>query len=201
MNSLDTFTLIFNEKVDLEQRQAELIDRIAFFEKREARLLRGVVRPWRTARLERVQELLASANEELEFINDALIDYEGYERPRDTFNFEVETSTLPNGKPFGEATLTIDDSLFDTTYEYGDPITIRSSAMGKRTRNGTRSWHSTTRYGIPEPVVEDGLITVNFGSSKLGEMLTDGYEKFQFKLLDEDRNVFYKQEIDLTSIA
>lgn len=201
MNSLDTFTLIFNEKVDLEQRAAALTDSIAFYEGRIERLENGVVRPWRTRRLERMRELLADASEELEFINDALTDYEGYERPRDSFGFEVETSTLANGKPFAQATLTIDDSLFDDTYEYGDNITVRASATGWKTKNGTRSWHSTTGMGIPEPVVEDGLIKITFGSNKLYRQLTDGYENFQFKLLDEDRNVFYKQEIDLTSVA
>ena len=201
MNSLDTFTLIFNEKVDLEQRAAALTDSIAFYEGRIERLENGVVRPWRTRRLERMRELLADATEELEFINDALVDYEGYERPRDTFEFEVETSTLANGKPFAQATLAIDDSLFDDTYEYGDKITVRSSAMGWKTNRGTRSWHSTTGMGIPEPVVEDGLIKITFGSNKLYRQLTDGYENFEFKLLDEDKNVFYKQEIDLTSVA
>ena len=201
MDPIDTFTLIFNEKLDLEQRAAQLTDSIAFYESRIERLESGVVRPWRTTRLERMRELLADATEELEFTNDALTDYEGYERPRDSFGFEVETRTKDNGKVVGTATLTIDDSLFDDSYEYGDKIIVRSSATGLKTRKGTKSSHSTLGLGIPEPVVEDGLIKITFGSKQLGRQLTDGYETFEFRLLDEDDNVFYKQVIDLTSVA
>lgn len=192
-DELGAFTLIFREKVKLEQRAENLERAIDFYENRLERLEGRAVRPWINDRIDNVTSLLGDAQEELESINDSLTNYANVDAERDSFDISVSTRTLSNGRVYGEATVTVVDSLVDDTFEAGDGLIFRGKASGRPTPYGNSKFTSTARL---TPVAEsaDNVFTFTYGSTTLGDQLTN-YSSFEADLLNADGNFFHTQSI------
>ena len=194
-DTLNFFSYEFQDKVALERRADNLESSIEFFEKRIERLSTGVVRNWKTNRLESVTERLIAAQEELNFVNDELTFYQNVvERPRDDFDIALSTSTLNNDRAFTSATVSINDSLFDDTFESGDQLSVVASASKRRRGRTTR--FKTFPIDINEGAGGEGSYT--FGSTVLGSMVTK-YDNLTIEFVNSDGDTIYSQEWDVTN--
>lgn len=199
--TLATFDLLFSDKVALQRRADNLEEAIAFYDKKIERLSDGVVRPWRTRRLEKTIARQAEAREELEFVNDELTFYSDVtEQPRDAYGVSLQLTQLSNGRDFGLASVTVTDSLFDETFESGDGLIVRHS--GTRTKkNGAQSTWTSTVKTLAASTEVDGVSTFVFGSTGLGRKLAN-YDNITIDILDQDGDSIYSQSgIDVTNIV
>ena len=196
---LDTFTLEFQEKAALERRRDALERSIGWYEDRIERYSRGCrIRPWRQRQIDRIQEKLDVAQEELSFVNDELTSFENVEElPRDTYGFSVTHQTLSNGKAFTRVVLDVEDSLYDDTFEVGDTLLVSASGS-RRTIRGTQSSVSTVRL-IPVEN-EDGTISSFYGSTRLGSIATE-YDNFALTIRNEANELLYTEELGAQVIA
>ena len=196
-NALNTFSYEFQDKIALERRAESLESSIEFFEDRINRLSGGVTRSWRTRRLNRVKDRLAAAQDELDFINDELTFYNDVpEQSRDEFNIALSTSTLGNGRAWAQATVSIDDSLFDETFVSGDQLNVRAWASKPRKSSGTRF----KTFDIDINDGDGGKGSYVFGSTRLGRMATK-YDTLTIGFFDDDGNTIHSQEWDVTNIV
>jgi len=194
-DTLNFFSYEFQDKVALERRADNLESSIEFFEKRIERLSTGVVRTWKTNRLELVTERLIAAQDELNFVNDELTFYQNVvELPLDDFDIALSTSTLSNGRAFTSATVSINDSLFDDTFESGDQLSVVASASKRR--RGRTSRFKTLPIDINEGAGGEGSYT--FGGTGLGSMVTK-YDNFTIEFVNSDGDTIHSQEWNVTN--
>jgi len=198
--ALDTFTLLFQEKVALQRRLGALETAIEWYEGRIERYSRGCkIRPWKQRQIDRIQLKLDSAQEELTFINDELVSYADVEEmQRDSFGFSVETSSLGNGKAFTTLELNVEDSIHDDTFELGDKLTVIAGGSRTKTNGGKQS--SWTRLNLTPVQNENGAITGFYGSSRLGSLATE-YDNFSLSIRNDDNELLYTEEIGVQVLA
>ena len=196
---LNTFTLLFQEKVALQRRSGALETVIEWYESRIERYSRGCrIRPWKQRQIDRIQDKLDAAQEELTFINDELISYADVEEfARDEYGFTVETSRLGNSSAFTRIYLTVEDSLYDDTFELGDRLRVSASASRKIT-GGKQS--STNTVWLTPVENEDGDITSFYGSTRLGSLATK-YDNFSLSIRNEDNELLYTEELGVQVLA
>ena len=196
-DALTSFSFEFQDKIALERRADNLETSIEFFEKRIDRLSDLAVRPWTTKRLNSFRDRLTAAQEELDFINDELISYTDLvEQPRDTFDVALSTSTLTNGRAFTSATVSINDSLFDETFESGDQLNVRAYATkpGKKRKARFKTFEIDINGG------EGGEGTFTFGSTRLGSMVTK-YDNLTIDFLNSDGDTIHSEEWAVNNIV
>ena len=197
--ALNTFTLEFQEKVALERRSEALETTINWYEDRIARYSGGCrIRPWKQRQIDRIQVKLDAAQEELTFIKDELISYVDVEElPRDEYEFSVETVRLANSRAFTRVYLTVEDSLYDDTFELGDRLRVSASAS-RKTNRGKQS--STNNIWLTPVKNEDGDVTSFYGGTRLGSLATE-YDSFKLSIRNEENELLYTQDIGTQILA
>ena len=197
---LNTFTLLFQEKVALQRRSEALETAIDWYEDRIESYSRGCrIRPWKQRQIDRIQDKLDAAQEELTFVNDELVSYADVEEmQRDSFGFSVETSSLENGKAFTTLELNVEDSIYDDTFELGDKLTVIAGGSRTKTNGGKQS--SWTRLNLTPVQNENGAITGFYGSSRLGRLATE-YDNFSLSIRNEDNELLYTEELGVQVLA
>ena len=198
--ALDSFTLLFQEKVALERRQDSLETAIDWYEDRITRYSRGCkIRPWKQKQIDRIQAKLTDAQDELSFINDELTFYTNVnELARDEYNFSADTTQLGNGRTLTTVVLNIKDSLYDDTFELGDTLKVYASGTKTKTFGGRST--RTSRLNLTPVENEDGLITGFFGSTSLGDIATQ-YDNFMLSIRNTDNELLYSEELGVQTIA
>ena len=189
---MDEFEFTFSDKVALERRADSLEDRIELYEDRITKYQRNCnPRPWQIAAIERFEDRIDVFQDELDFINDELTNYAGVEtQAEDAWDINAELVELSNGVDYGKATITVEDSLFDATYEEGDDISVRATATKTKKNGATKRWSSN--FTVIDGASDNGITTFTFGGSNLGTML-DKYDTVSVSIFDEFGDTIYSQ--------
>ena len=189
---MDGFEFTFADKVALERRASNLEGLVDFYEGRIERIEKKKnPRPWQLSNLDRYRERLDDVNNQIDFINDQLTNYDNVdEEARDTFLVSASTFEFPAGAVFGQAKVIVSDSLADDTFTEGDVLTVRTTATKLKNNGATKTWTST--FKSLEGVVDDGLTTFTFGSDSLGKKL-DKFDTTTVSILDDLGDVIYSQ--------
>ena len=111
--------------------------------------------------------------------------------------FSVETSRIANSRAFTRVYLTVEDSLYDDTFELGDRLRVSASAS-RKTNRGKQS--STNNIWLTPVKNEDGDVTSFYGGTRLGSLATE-YDSFKLSIRNEENELLYTQDIGTQILA
>ena len=174
----DTFDLLFQEKQELQETADTLQDSIDFYQSRIDRLEAKPTTAFRASRIESFTESLNDLQADLDFANDSITGYNEL-LPQDEFDFSFEQSTNSRGRDVVTAQFTVNDSIYDDTYEGGDPLVLEVTGSWREAKyrrgrfRGFRDVTKTARYTIDSegPVDSEGNYLV--GSQSMARIFAN----------------------------